>query len=229
MHHAHAWGERPTRALDFFADLQHYGAPTRLLDATLDPEMAAWFAVEEHPDRESSDGRVIAWGRVVRTTARKFSQADEDLPDQDITPFWHSWAGDEERGRVGWGTGTRTWSWFPAALSDRMRAQRGGFLLEAGPLVTPSVADVISGELTHDWRIAEITRATSIVGLPSRHDILTTPNGANLVPIFTLRIAAEAKRPIHKYLEGKGLLFPTVYPDRGGLVEYLRGPFGLAQ
>src|SRR5690606_22336756 len=121
----------------------------------------------------------------------------------------------------------RTWSWFPPALSNRMRAQRAGFLLEAGPLVTPPVAEALSAGVAHDWRVAEITRATSIIGLPSRHDVRTTPNEANLVPLFSLRVAASAKPAIRGYLKSKGLFFSSVYPDRGGLVDYLKGPFGL--
>lgn len=227
LEHARTWGENPTAALRFFADLQHYGAPTRLLDATLDPEMAAWFAVEANPERDAMDGRVIAWGRVVRTSARKFSDLDEEFPSDGKSPFWHEWQSDADRARVGWGTGSRTWSWFPPALSDRMRSQRAGFLLEAGPLVTPSVADVISAGVSQDWRVEEINRATSIIGLPSRHDIATQPNDAHLVPLFSIRISANAKPMIREYLRRKGLTFSTVYPDRGGLVAYLNGPFGL--
>ena len=229
LKHARTWGEVPTAALRFFADLQHYGAPTRLLDATLDPEMAAWFAVEADPERDAIDGRVIGWGRVARTSARKLADSDDDLPTDQEAPFWHVWQSEEERARVGWGTGSRTWSWFPPALSERMRAQRAGFLLEAGPLVTPSVAQVISAEMSQDWRVEEISRATSIIGLPSRHDVTTKPNDAHLVPLFSLRIAARAKAPIRDYLRGKGLDFSTVYPDRGGLVEFLKGPFGLME
>jgi hypothetical protein len=227
MEHAGKWGEVTTPAMKFFANMQHYGAPTRLLDTTLDPEIAAWFAIEANPKLDEKDGRVVAWGRSVRTTARKFSETNDALPVREDAPFWHSWTTDEERGRVGWGTGSRTWSWFPPALSDRMRAQRAGFLLEAGPLVTPTVAEVLSAGVTQDWRVAEITNATSIIGLPSRHDVRTTPNEANLVPLFSLRISASAKPAIRAYLESKGLIFSAVYPDRGGLVEYLRGPFGL--
>ncbi|MBD8102488.1 FRG domain-containing protein [Plantibacter sp. CFBP 8775] len=227
LDHARTWGEDPVAALKFFAHLQHQGAPTRLLDATMDPEMAAWFAVEADPDLDDVDGRVIAWGRVARTSARKLADADEDLPADEKAPFWHAWASEDQRARVGWGTGSRTWSWFPPALSDRMRAQRAGFLLEAGPLVTPTVAEVISAAMGHEWRVGEITRATSIVGFPSRHDVITKPNEAHLVPLFSLRITARAKPAIRRYLAGKGLRFSTVYPDRGGLVEFLKGPLGI--
>jgi hypothetical protein len=128
MTHAQKWGERPTPALEFFADLQHRGAPTRLLDGTLEPEVATWFAIEAHPEHDEEDGRVFAWGRTVRTKARTVSETNDALPAGEDAPFWHSWTTDDERGRVGWGTGSRTWSWFPPALSDRMRAQRAGVL-----------------------------------------------------------------------------------------------------
>jgi hypothetical protein len=227
MELARKWGERRMYAMEYFADLQHYGAPTRLLDATLDPEMAAWFATEANPQLDDTDGRMIAWGRAGRVSARKMSESSDDLPEREDAPFWHSWTNDDDRGRVGWGTGSKTWSWFPPALSDRMRAQRAGFLLEAGPLVTPTVADVLSGNVSLDWRVTEITRATSIIGVPSRHDVRTTPNEAHLVPLFSFRISAQAKPAIRNYLATKGLTFSSVYPDRGGLVEYLKGPFGL--
>lgn len=108
-----------------------------------------------------------------------------------------------------------------------MRAQRAGFLIEDGPIVTPKVAAVLSGSVSQDWRISEITRAASILGLPSRHDVLSKPNDANLVPMFSIRIAAQAKPIVRGYLESKGLKFSTVYADLGGLVNYLNGPFGL--
>jgi len=228
MRLAEEWGENERSALKFLADLQHYGAPTRFLDATLDPEIAAWFAIEENPEHDEKPGRIIAWGRNVRTSVRKVSAPDDDLAVSDDIPFWHSWGTDEERARVDWGTGSRTWSWFPPALSDRMRAQRAGFLIEAGPLITPTVAAVISDGLAQDWRVSEITRATSIVGVPSAHDVRTKPNAAHLVPVFSFRIAADAKPVIREYLKNKGLYFSSVYPDHGGLVQYLRGPFGLA-
>lgn len=224
---ARSWGQKAESALKFFADLQHYGAPTRFLDATVDPEIAAWFAVESHPELDDRDGRILAWGRNVRLGAHRVSEPSDELNEEEVSPFWHSWTDDEERGRVDWGTGSRTWSWFPPALSDRMRAQRAGFLIEAGPIVTPKVATVISDSISQDWRTSEITRATSIIGLPSRHDVLSKPNDANLVPMFSLRVTAQAKPLVRGYLESKGLKFSTVYPDLGGLVNYLNGPFGL--
>lgn len=212
---ARRWGIRARRPLEFFAKLQHNGAPTRLLDATVDPEIATWFAVEADPALDEVDGMVIGWGRVPRTTPMSSGQEDS-IPESRDVPFWHAWTTDDERHRVDWGTGTKTWTWFPPALSERMRAQRAGFLLEAGPILTDDVVSVFSDALSQDWRASEIARATSIVGLPSRHDVLTKPNAANLVPIFALRILKTAKRPIREYLERKGLTYSTGREERIG-------------
>lgn len=222
---AREWGMRARRPIEFLAKLQHHGAPTRLMDATVDPEIATWFAVEAHPELDEVDGLVLGWGRAPRLRAG-IAGSPESVPDEDSVPFWHAWTDSEQRHRVDWGTGTKTWTWFPPALSDRMRAQRAGFLLEAGPILTDDVVAVFSGLLSQDWRASEIERATSIVGLPSRHDVLTKPNEANLVPVFAFRIHASAKGEIRDYLALKGLTYSTVYPDLGGLVEHLRGPFG---
>lgn len=225
LNSAREWEMRARRPIEFFAKLQHHGAPTRLLDATVDPEVATWFAVEAHPELDDVDGLVLGWGRAPRTKSGIAETADA-VPDEEGVPFWHAWTDSEQRHRVDWGTGTKTWTWFPPALSDRMRAQRAGFLLEAGPILTDDVLTVFSDALSQDWRASEIARATSIVGLPSRHDVLTKPNGANLVPVFAFRILASAKYEIRKYLERKGLIYSAVYPDLGGLVQHLRGPFG---
>lgn len=168
---------------------------------------------------------MLGWGRVPRTNPMSPTPQDS-IPESAGIPFWHAWTTDEERHRVDWGTGTKTWTWFPPALNDRMRAQRAGFLIEAGPILTGDVVAVFTDALSLDWRASEIARATSIVGLPSRHDVLTKPNAANLVPIFAFRILASAKREIREYLEGKGLSYAAVYPDLGGLVQHLKGRLG---
>lgn len=100
---ARRWGQKVDQALRFFADLQHYGAPTRFLDATVDPEIAAWFAVESHPDLDGRDGRIVAWGRNVRLSVHRVSEPTDELNDEEVSPFWHSWTNDEDRGRVDWG------------------------------------------------------------------------------------------------------------------------------
>jgi hypothetical protein len=48
------------------------------------------------------------------------------------------------------------------------------------------------------------------------------PNSAGIVPMFTLRIKAEAKEDLRRYLKSKRLIEETIYPDRAGLTSFLR-------
>ncbi len=53
--------------LDKLIKMQHYGLPTRLLDVTLNPLVALFFACQE-TDGDSADGEVIAIPSYVKTT-----------------------------------------------------------------------------------------------------------------------------------------------------------------
>ncbi|GAB3296512.1 hypothetical protein GCM10027427_18030 [Pseudoclavibacter terrae] len=68
----------------------------------------------------------------------------------------------------------------------------------------------------------EIAQATRVLGIPSRHDVQATPNEARVVPLFSVRISSGAKAKIRSYLENRGIPESTIYPDRAGLVAYLR-------
>lgn len=102
-----------------------------------------------------------------------------------------------------------------------MRAQRAGFLLHGAPIVTDDIAEVFTDALELDWHPRELERATSVLALPTRHDVKAKPNRANIVPLFSFRILREAKAPIREYLARVGLIPSTIYPDLGGLVRHL--------
>lgn len=219
---AERWGLAPPRALRFLADLQHNGAPTRLIDASADPEVAAWFAVEEDSKYDQQPGRIVGWGRVSAPRQRGTPAQPVDPPDEGPLPFWHAWNEKQERVRVEWGTGTRTWSWFPNPLNERMRAQRGGFLFDAGPIISDPILEIFEAAMGEDWRVDEITRATSVIGVPTKHDVVAKANDANIVPLFSFRITPEAKPAIREYLSNKSMTEHSVYPDFAGLVAHLR-------
>ena len=112
----HASGGR-LAALELLAAMQHYGAPTRLLDFTFNPLIALWFAVESDA---AADGRVFA----IDIYGRRVTPGDAELRD----PWWL---------RIGDGSTTdwttRPWIWQPPPLEARMVRQEGCFVMGGVP------------------------------------------------------------------------------------------------
>lgn len=217
------WGIPSTPAMSFLAQLQHHGAPTRLLDISRDANVAAWFAVEHHPEPaiERAPARVIVWA---------LDATDPDLPTEAPDLFWHYWETDSLRRQFDWGTGTTMWPWFPpAAGNERMRAQRAGFLIGASSIVTNPVADLYSEYFGKRWNTTEITRATSFLGVPVPYDRRPTENDGiprdlrSYVPFVTIHIPARLKSALRAHLqETAGLDAAMIYPDFAGLTRELR-------
>jgi len=207
--------------LNFLAELQHEGAPTRLVDVSVDPEVAVWFAVQESNELDGTDARVLAWGRSAAPKRNMPIYPPAVIPSAGGNAFWHQWTDKAARRDKDWGTGAALRSWQPAALNERMRAQRAAFLFDAEPIIGDELLEMFNQQLDDDWTAGEIAEATRIVGFPSRHDRVAQPNPADIVPMFSLRIAASAKRDVRAYLESKGLTEETIYPDRAGLISFL--------
>jgi len=129
---AHRWGlhngERGRLSvLEQLATLQHFGAPTRLVDVSLNAYVGLWFAVEEQfvdgtptPD---VDGRLFA----IDITDRLINEDDARRPwEDDYRIPWHDL-----------GTGAewcgRTWAWEPPPFESRIASQRGAFLMSGVP------------------------------------------------------------------------------------------------
>lgn len=226
----HNWGLSPAELasipLHTLAELQHAGAPTRLLDVTRDPEIAAWFAVKDESD---DDGLLIAWGQHPRghKSVQKSPPIDGLFEPAYDHLFWHD-LDDEKRASLSWGTGQRVHVWFPPKPNTRMRVQRGGFLIESEPMFLDPIRETINNELSkstgkdHDWCLSELEQATTVIGLPSPINQKTKPTNPALVPIFTILIKAEAKADICEHLRTHGLETRTMYPDLPGLVDEVR-------
>jgi hypothetical protein len=101
-------------ALELFAHLQHLGGPTRLLDVSANPLIAAWFAVERNEADDETDGRLFAFSVKQRVELK---------PDYNgRSPRWHSYRTDAVRRSHHWGTGDGRRLWRPPAYNDRIPA-----------------------------------------------------------------------------------------------------------
>jgi hypothetical protein len=124
------WRYDGMRALELLAHLQHYGGPTRLIDVSLNPLVALWFAVEEKFDRAghplpATDGRVFS----VAVSERIF--LDDKWGGRDLP-----WKG--ESASTQWGLATTAVNfWVPPSYNERIAAQNAGFLIGGLPMTWP--------------------------------------------------------------------------------------------
>jgi hypothetical protein len=98
--------------LAWWALMQHHGAPTRLLDWTMSPYIAAYFAVASHVD---SDGAVYAVHRQPIENASQQNPSPSLILDRDV----------HIRSALAVPT-LRTF--FPRRQTERFAAQQGAFI-----------------------------------------------------------------------------------------------------
>jgi len=223
----HRWGLHTgdrgrLSALSQLAVLQHYGAPTRLIDITFNPLIGLWFAVEAQwdngqPKNDDLDGRLFA----IDVTSRLINEDDQKRGWEDDArrPWPRSDKGDLFRE---WNK--YAYAWRPPRLDHRIAAQNGGFLLGGvpysgsaeHPIQWPKGPNPGDGK----WTIGEVRRAVSV---PLRvHKLQQEGGGADpLNPVYTLRIKQAAKAPIRKALQDLyGYRHATIYPDYSGFALY---------
>lgn len=209
------WRFDGTPALELFAHLQHYGAPTRLLDVTENPLAALWFAVEARPNDETVDSRVFGFVTNARPIGLNERWAGR-------YPRWHDLRSEPARRAVDWGTGVRRTVWRPPAYNDRIAAQSAAFLIDGAPVeaARPARSDAFLAERELLIPIERMRRIASINLRFSR--IERERLGERSAPVFTMRIDADAKREVREQLEGRfGMRASSIYSDMNGLANHL--------
>lgn len=208
------WRHDQLPYLELLAHMQHYRAPTRLLDVSLSPLVALWFAVEkQHNDEDSHDGRVFAIDVTDRTVRLDSAWSTYDIP-------WRNFPKDSK------------WSlelpllWKPPSYNERIPAQQSGFLLAGVPKFYRGSNSQYrkgpgDGSAAGLWKADDVRRATSV---PTRMVDRTRKLRLRARPTLTLRISAGAKEPIRRRLERDyGINSGTMYPDLFGMATEIRG------
>ncbi len=227
---AHRWGLHAgthgrLSVLGQLAVLQHFGAPTRIIDVTFNPLIGLWFAVEQQwengePKAEDKDGRLFA----VDVSRR-------GINDDETRRTWEDrlerpWPASDTGGDPYREWMTKVFAWRPARFDQRIAAQNGGFLLggvpaSSGPagLVVQWIKDsAVRGAY---WSIDEVRRAVSVPIHFHKIDPEAGRDPNN--PAYTIRVKAAAKPQIRKRLqELYGYRHATIYPDYPGVALYGR-------
>jgi hypothetical protein len=223
------WRFDEVSALELFARLQHYGAPTRLLDVSRNPYIAAWFAVEHDPQTDDLDARLFA----LSTTPVGRANSDEVPPDTQVRldelgalrdPFWHYLTDTKTRQEADWGTGARRRVWVPPSYEQRIVAQDAGFVLDGVPMTSARTAPYFKRDSSSEyWRKPDLLASASIYAKTAKATRSPQPNQPNFAPTFTFRITAEAKAEVRRVLEQRfSYSAATLYPDMAALGGFLR-------
>ncbi|MET4703306.1 FRG domain-containing protein [Frigoribacterium sp. UYMn621] len=216
--------------LELLARLQHFGAPTRLIDVTRNPYIAAWFAVEKHDDTASKDGRLFALAtRPVPSKSRPdIAQIDTTIRLEHnaglALPFWHYLETSAQRQAADWGTGSKRRVWIPPAYDPRIVAQNAGFVVDGVPMTSQKTAPYFKKRTSSDyWKKADLLAAASIFTKTNHPATRPGPNQPNFSPTFSWRIIQKAKEDIRGVLESRfSYSRSTIYPDIAALAAYLR-------
>ena len=226
----HRWGLHSSSQtgrlsiLNQLAMLQHYGAPTRLIDITFNAWVGAWFATEEKWSNgvrvyEDKDARLFAFDVTDRLINEndKFRSWEDD--------YSRTWKVEREDGIDKKEWTTSVFAWKPANLDARIAAQNGGFLLGGIPASSkpnnrkfqfPKSPNFKDG----CWLIEEGRSACCIAARPHVFDP-EKGKAAGSGALYAFRIKAKAKEDIRKRLDKLfGYRHSTIYPDIAGFSSF---------
>jgi hypothetical protein len=197
------------------ATLQHFGAPTRLIDVTVNAYIGLWFAVEpKFRNREQIyddvDGRLFA----IDVTERLINEDSErrSWEDRLSTPW-------EDLETVEWSS--KTWAWRPATFTARIASQHGAFLFGGVPRTGLLVWPKGPGTDSEVWKIDDVRRCISVPLQIHKADPSAPGVGDAGQPAYTFRIRHSAKVDIRDRLQRLfGYSHLTMYPDYPGFADF---------
>jgi hypothetical protein len=219
--HTHPTGGRLS-ILSQLALLQHYGAPTRLIDITMNAWVGVWFAVEQKwQNGEEVYGDKDARLFAVDITGRLINEHSDYSKWEDATTVPWPPTGNPPTSKE-WGTSV--YAWRPSRLDARISAQNGGFLFGGVPSTerpdgnrfqfpkSPKNADGC-------WLIDEGRGSCCLALRPHLFDAKQGNVGTGAM--FSFRIKAAAKQKIRERLERLfGYTHATIYPDYTGFASF---------
>lgn len=224
---AHRWGLHMgaygrLSVMNQLAMLQHFGAPTRLIDITFNPWIGLWFAVRERRVERAApcDVRLFAFD----VTNRLINDRDPEMRawEDDIHVPWPravSPTADPKKRKAYREWVSTTFAWRPPRFHPRLAAQNGGFLLggvpSAGVMFWPRSTLASDGK----WPIDEVRQATSV---PMRvHKLGAEAGGPQGDAMYTIRIAAHAVSDIRRQLQRLFGYEPlALFPDFPGFADF---------
>lgn len=199
-----------------FLSMQHEGAPTRLLDVSLNAFVGVWFALSNDAWIEE-DGRVFAFATDPNLYPRP-----KVLTEGVKWPFDRHYS--DSRRSVDDVNSFLVWE--PDYDSDpRVPGQHAAFIFG----LTPEPGDYLSAAypkspraLKEMWSPEEVARSTSIHCGFTEAGVELTTNGADH-SAYVIRIKASAKHEIRENLEKlMNINSATIYPGVTGLARRMR-------
>lgn len=205
------------------AMLQHYGAPTRLIDISFNAWVGVWFAVEE----KWSNGSQVSDDKDARLFA--FDISNRLINENESYRKWEDemsrpWKAESKNSIDQKEWATSVFAWKPSSIDSRIFAQNGGFLFGGIPASNkpdrkkfqfPKSPDFHDGW----WKIEEGREACCLALRQHKFD----PTKARVIDgaLYTFRIEAKAKKEIRDRLAKMfGYKHSTIYPDYTGFSNF---------